>query len=69
MFKTLGILIFAGALFGGGFYVGIQYHAHQIVEDPDEFYRQYKSEFSETMLEEWEDAKKDAKDTIREELK
>ena len=49
--------------------MGIQYHAHQIVQDPDEFYRQYKVEFSETMKEEWDDAKQEAKDTIREELK
>ena len=68
MFKTLGLLIFAAALFGGGFYLGIEYHAHQIVQDPDAFYRQYKSEFSETMEEEWEDAKQGAKDKIREEL-
>jgi len=68
MFRVLGFLIFSAALFGGGFYVGIQYHTHQIVQDPDEFYRQYKTEFSETMKEEWDAAKQGAKDKLREEL-
>ena len=41
--------------------MGIQYHAHQSVQDPDEFYRQYKVEFSETMKEKLDDAEQEAR--------
>ena len=58
MFRLLGFFVFVIGLFGAGFYSGVKYYEHQIVQNPSEFVRLYKSEFTKTAKEKINELKK-----------
>ena len=51
MFRLLGFIVFVVGLFGAGFYTGVKYYEHEIVQNPTKFVELYKGEFSDTAKE------------------
>ena len=58
MFRLLGFLVFVLGLFGSGFYAGIRYYEHEIVQNPSRFVKLYQDEFTDTAKEKINELKK-----------
>ena len=58
MFRLLGFIVFVAGIFGAGFYSGVRYYEHEIVQNPNEFLRLYKREFTNTAKEKIDELKK-----------
>ena len=65
MFRLLGFIVFVAGLFGAGFYSGIKYYEHEMVQNPKRFVQLYKNEFSDTAKEKIDELKEIIKEKIK----
>ncbi len=58
MIRLLLTLVLVAGGFGAGFYLGIQYRNDQIVENPEQFFREYGKSMQEKAGKKYEAVKK-----------
>ncbi|MEE2789117.1 MAG: hypothetical protein VX589_17410 [Myxococcota bacterium] len=58
MFRLFFYILIITAGFGAGFYSGIKYNEHEIVQNPERFYELYKREFADSAQEKIDQVKK-----------